>query len=214
MGKGKDVFAADMEHGSIRHGGVAVRCSASRRAPDPHGTSMGLGPSRACSVPADVVAGLCCWGQAEVGAAGSRVHCHHHHPPQRRARLGWGLAALVLLVLGGWCPGSVTRCGARRVPSGADKGFPLAGTEGRGQQGQPKDRDAPLLLLPPASVHFNVTCRVFRVCWRLSPSLGVTLSHREVNIPLHACLPPRLTTATGTDTSQQRCSSSEPPLSN
>lgn len=127
------------------------------------------------------------------------------------------MAALVLLVLGSWCPGSVTRCGARRVPSGADKGFPRAGTEGTGPAGpagQQGDRDAPLLLLPPAPVHFSVTCRVFRVRWRLSPSLGVTLGHREVNVPFHACLPPRLTTATGADTSQQRCSTSETPLSN
>lgn len=192
-GKGRDVFGADMEHGSIRHGRVAVKCSANRRAPDPHGTSMVLGPSHACSVPADVVAGLSCWGQAEVGAAGSSVH---HHPPQCRAWLGWGLAALILLVLRGWCPGSLTRRGAKQVPSGADKGFPLwlAQRDGCQQgQGQPGRRAAGIphcfsrRQLPE---HFIVTWRVFGGCWRLSPSLGVTLGHRGVNVPFHAWLPP------------------------
>lgn len=100
---------------------------------------------------------------AEVGAAGSSVH--HHHPTQWRAWLGWGLAALVLLVLRGWCPGSLTRCGAKWVPSGADKGFPLAGTKGwvpaePGPAWLPGGGDTPLLLLLPApcTLHCHLAC--------------------------------------------------------
>lgn len=185
---------------------------------DPHGTSMVLGPSHACSVLADVAAGLSCWGQAEVGAAGSSVH--HHHPPQWRAWLGWGLAALVLLVLRGWCPGSLTRCGAEQVPRRCRQGFPSGwcrGTAASRAISQPGRRVAGIPLcfschqLPAHSI---VTWCVLGGCWRLSPSLRVTLGHCGVNVPFHAWLLPRLATATGASTSQQRCSSSETPLPN
>ena len=137
-------------------GRVAATHPASRRAPGPTRDGTVLDTSRAPPVPADVAAELALWGQAEVGAAGSGVH---HHPSQQKARLGWGLAALALPVLGGQHPWLLTRHGAKQGPRAVlVRVSPPAGTEGWVPAGPPASLAAGRQGYPTASPAASSLC--------------------------------------------------------
>lgn len=180
---------------------------------------MVLGPSHACSVPVDVA------GRAPLLGSGRGGSCWQQCPPPPPPSSVEGLAGVGFGCPRSTCPQGLVswvidplwgQAGPQVVPTRVSLGW-CRGTGASRATGQPGRRAAGIphcFSCRRLPARFIVAWHVLGGGWRLSPSLGVTLGYCEVNVPFHAWLPPRLATATGANTSQQRCSSSETPLPN